>query len=273
MITKLWIRRQLKALRRGLDNIDLMDEAPDDLFRFKRQLAALVRELYPRGSDFTTLVDDVLRLVGQRYALAESSPESPTYLDVKTHFRDKFLEIVNELDATVKAHGTPVGFRPSMWHQYVVGIVVGLIGSLFSFAVSYSLMQIAESRQNETQARELVAQAKIATSDFYRKLKDYDHHFKSVSFDSAVYEFQKRGTYGSGVYIGGMIRFAEEARRERDAMIDSCMVRIRQLGVNTSSLRYPRCLPIRMGQALKGRAEQSGLEPSALREVFLADTL
>jgi hypothetical protein len=115
--------------------------------------------------------------------------------------------------------------------------------------------------------------AKVGVSDFHRMIKTYDDHFRDKSFDSAVDDYTDRGLFESGMYIKGMIDFAKDYRRKRDNSIDSALVRLEQLGVNTDTLRFPRRLPIRIGQSLKHRATVLGLYGGDLNSVLMCDTL
>jgi hypothetical protein len=129
---------------------------------------------------------------------------------------------------------------------------------------NYRNIEMAQDRQR---------QAMVAISDFIRLLNNYDTHFKEKSFDSAVGSFVGKGLFDSGIYIKGMIEFAKDCRRIRDNIIDSSIVRLKQLDVNTDTLRFQRKLPIRMGQALKGRAIALGLDVGQLNQVLQCDTL
>lgn len=116
-------------------------------------------------------------------------------------------------------------------------------------------------------------QALVATDDFYRVLRNFDTHYKTVSFDSASRSNGAKMSLRSGAYLQNMIRFAEFARRTRDNLIDSSVVRIEQLGVSRYSLRYEKRLPIRTGQALKSIAQDMELEPSEMAALMSSDSL
>lgn len=122
-------------------------------------------------------------------------------------------------------------------------------------------------------ADEIQREATVAVSDLYRLLSDFDTHFQNKAFDSAVYSLRQKVGFESGMYIKGMIEFGEDARRRRDAIIDPAIERLEQLGVASDTLRFSKRLPIRMGQALKGRAEALGLDHDIVSSVLRCDSL
>lgn len=116
-------------------------------------------------------------------------------------------------------------------------------------------------------------QSVVQAADFKRALDIFDDHFEAKSFDSAVTSLVNTVGLSSGLYIQGMIRFAKDSRRRRDNIIDSFAVRLQQLDFNINELEYERRLPIRMGQALKGRAQSLGVDGDGMEAVLSCDTL
>jgi hypothetical protein len=129
----------------------------------------------------------------------------------------------------------------------------------------------AEEAAKEAQANQRDATGEV--SDLYRQLSSYDTHFKNISFDSAVNSLRQEIGFESGYYIRYMIEFAEDARRKRDIIIGSALVRLEQLDVASDTLRFSRRLPVRIGQALKGRAKALDLSYDQINAVIRRDSL
>ncbi len=139
-------------------------------------------------------------------------------------------------------------------------------------SIQQAIAKLLDYRSAET-AQERKRQAVVAVSDFYRMLKNYDAHFKEKSFDSAVFNISQITGLRSGENISSMIIYAEDARRKRDNLIDSALVRLTQLDVNIDTLRFDRKLPIRIGRALHWSAKAAGFDATWMRKVLQCDTL
>ena len=290
MITKLLIRWKMRSFQVGLNSIDLELESLSDLVRWNRNFAAFLSQLYPSGSDLATALSRVLVYAPQHYYRAvdptavltsptvdhdkAADPIRPlTRLDYKLKYRDEYQNILNELRSTVSEQGVPPGFKPPTWHEWVVTITVGVVTAFLTASITYYSTERDSAERATERAQDVQRQAVVGVSDLYRLLRNYDTHFQNEAFDSAVNSIRQRVGVESGLYITGMIEFAEDARRKRDASIDSAIVRLRQLGVDTDTLRFSKRLPIRMGQALKRRAQALGLDAGVINSVLRRDSL
>jgi hypothetical protein len=206
--------------------------------------------------------------------MATDRTQSPTRLDYKSKYCDEFLGILDELRSTVTDQGVPPNFKPPTWHAQVNRFLsTAAVLLLLTIPTKCYLANRASAERATEEAQEVQNDAIVAISDFNRLLGTFDTHFQNIAFDSAVNSLRQQVGFESGMYITGMIEFAKSARRRRDASIDSAIVRLEQLGVDTDTLRFSKRLPIRIGQALKGRAQALELDADIVNSVVRCDSL
>jgi outer membrane murein-binding lipoprotein Lpp len=116
-------------------------------------------------------------------------------------------------------------------------------------------------------------QAKLGVNDFRRMIGEYDNHLREKSIDSISQDFASRGLLHSGMYLKALGDFAVDYRRRRDNSIDSALVLLERLGVNTDTLRFSRRLSVRIGDLLRRTAGSIGLDYRSLPSTFRYDTL
>lgn len=268
MFSKFWILRKIERFEAGLDSVSLTNDDLTDLVRWQRNFVAFLKELYPNATDLVRAAEDALKTAGHDYSKA-SDPNAPIRpLDYKRKYRDAFQEISLELRSTIESHGLPESYRPPMKYQ----ILVGLLLLLASNSATYFLSKSSSGERRQAQTEIDAKQAIVGVNDFHRWLKADDDHFRR-SFDSASNAIAGRLGVESGMYLGELIRFGEEWRRQRDYSIDSMLVRLAQVGVAVDTLHFQRRLPIRVGTALKGAAMRMQLDAGVVNSVVMNDTL
>ena len=224
--TKRYVRSEVKRLRRGLTYLDL------GMLNY--------RQLEPWDTAIKELAKALFGKWEKAYKLEFHYLTQDT---CKKHAA--LLKVLDYIEYHISTVGVPKQYT-APWTGVIITALIALLTGIFGIiGVKYShYLSAEEKKQEQLQA----AQATISSLRIWdQQDKDsFQHRFDSVRIDAA-----ERMGIRSGAYFGVLEKLAQTHHNYRVAKIDSFMVRLSDLDVNTDTVNIDPRLHFRLGQYLK----------------------
>lgn len=156
----------------------------------------------------------------------------------ENHFEDPQNVIQNMSDvlANIKAHiketGLPYGYRAPLSNMIISHTISLIVGILLMFIPLCRAENRAEEQEKKARSREI----SLVVNHLEARLRVLEYEFSS-GLDSLGPVYASRGTYKSGPYYSALERYDRDRRNQWGHTVDTCLARLKTLGVNTDTLK------------------------------------
>lgn len=235
MLTKYLVKREARKILRGIETLDTSKEIINDLARWRRAAASLIKEVYSEGSD---LYSD-LQSIRIEYPIELDESGKPIFhhdlTDGQQRQQVQLNRVVESFLSTLQQTGLPFGYRAprSKW------LLSHLLTFLVTGAVAFGAMYYGFKLNQSAQPRE--ERYKVTKAEFdhwYRNLRwQYQQGLDSVAEE--VRRTESKG-FAHSITLRKWLEYAEKFERQTDKTLDSFLMEYSIQGGDTLTLEYKR---------------------------------
>ena len=242
MLTKYLVKREARIILRGIETLDTSKEIINDLARWRRAAASLIKEVYSEGSD---LYRDLQSIRIEYPIELDDSREPVLYADplqLGMDLKVRVEWVVKDFLQSVEKSGLPFGYRAPKRNMILSHLATALVFILATLVGVYATHWLNQSGQSQAQfgGRE---------NESYKVTKaEFDHWYRNLfwqyryGLDSVTEEVRRTASRGlaHSMTLRKWLEYAEKFERQTDKTLDSFLMEYTVQGGDTLTLEYKR---------------------------------
>lgn len=242
MLTKYLVKREARKILRGIETLDTSKEIINDLARWRRAAASLIKEVYSEGSD---LYRDLQSIRIEYPIELDDSREPVLYADplqLGMDLKVRVEWVVKDLLQSVEKSGLPFGYRAPKRNMILSILATALISILATLVGVYATHWLNQSGQSQGRfggrENESYKVTQVDMDYWNRNLsRQYQNGLDSVAED--VRRTESKGFVHS-MTLKKWLEYAEKFERQIDKTQDSFLMEYAIQGGDTLTLEYKR---------------------------------
>jgi len=235
VLTKYLVKREARKILRGIETLDTSKEIINDLARWRRAAASLIKEVYSEGSD---LYSDLQSIRIEYPIELDDSREPVLYADplqLGMDLKVRVEWVVKDFLQSVEKSGLPFGYRAPRSKWLFSHLLTFLVTGTVAFGAMYYGFKL---HQSEHPREERYKVTEVEFNHWYRNLF-MQHRNGQDSIRDEVIRTTPHGVWHS-VGLRKLLEYAEYFQRYIEKTLDSFYMEYAIQGGDTLTLEYKR---------------------------------